>query len=168
MNEDLPSPSQRAGARAVAKARRAKRAERREVWFDLIASGYTHRQIADAAKVSVMTVRREIDTAINERRLDAPERYVHVQVARLNRALCHADFKLASGDHKAFAPCIKLVAELGRFHGLGRDQRAPGAPRATQALPSPASLALTYAPDPADEPALFRSHPLNANLSKSS
>ena len=99
-----------------------------------------------------MTVRREIDSAIDERRLDAPERYVHVQVARLNRALCHADFKLAGGDHKAFAPYIKLVAELGRFHGLGRDRRAPGALRATEALPPPAPLALTYAPDASDEP----------------
>ena len=50
MNEDPRSASQRAGARAAAKARRAKRTERREAWFDLLASGYTHRQIADAAK----------------------------------------------------------------------------------------------------------------------
>ncbi len=145
MDEDAKLPSQRAALRAAAKARRAKRTERREAWLELFSSGYTHRQIADAMKVSVATVRRGIDAAIDERRLDAPARYVHVQISRLNRALCHADLKLASGDHKAFAPYIKLVAELGRFHGLGgRDRRALDAPRATDALPPPASLALTY------------------------
>ena len=149
MNEHPTSPSQRSGARAAARARRAKRIERREAWFELFSSGYTHRQIADAMKVSVATVRRAIDGAIGERRLDSPDRYIHVQVSRLSRALSHADFKLAQGDAKAFAPFIKLSAELGRLHGLaGRDQRAPGPARPTASLAPPAPLALTHAASP--------------------
>jgi hypothetical protein len=149
MNENPTPPSQRAGARAAAKGRRAKRIERREAWFELFSSGYTHRQIADAMKVSVATVRREIDGAIDERRLDSPDRYIHVQVSRLSRALCHADLKLANGDARAFAPFIKLSAELGRLHGLdGRDRRAPGAARSTALLQPPAPLALTHAVSP--------------------
>jgi hypothetical protein len=148
VNEVLPSHSLRAAERAAGKARRAKRIERREACFDLFVSGYTHRQIADAMKVSVATVRRVVDGAIDERRLDAPDRYIHVQVARLNRALCHADLKLADGDHRVFAPYIKLVAELSRFHGLdSRDRQALRAPPSARSLPPPAPLALTHVSD---------------------
>jgi hypothetical protein len=48
--------------------------------------------------------------------------------------------------HRAFAPYIKLVAELSRFHGLdGRDRRPLRAPPSTRSLPPPAPLALTHA-----------------------
>ncbi len=149
MTEDPKFPTQRARTRAAARARRAKRIERREAWFELFASGYTHRQIADVMGASVATVRRVIDAAIDERRLDAPDRYIHVQVARLNRALSHADLKLAQGDPKAFAPYIKLVAELGRFHGLdGRNRQTLRASRAARSPSTPAPLALTRAASP--------------------
>ncbi len=41
-----------------------------------IGGGWSLQQIADARKVSVRTVQREIDRAIAERRLDAPDRFV--------------------------------------------------------------------------------------------
>src|ERR1700674_3119341 len=66
VNEVLPSHSLRAAERAAGQAARAKRIERREACFDLFVSGYTHRQIADAMKVSVATVRRVVDGAIDE------------------------------------------------------------------------------------------------------
>ena len=124
----------RAEARAKSKARRAKRVERREAFFDLVASGYSYRQIATAMGVSLATVRREVDKALAERPLQAPERYASLQVARLTRALCHADFKLAHGDIRAFAPYMKLVAALDRYHGC--DGRL-GLPRAALPLASP-------------------------------
>jgi DNA-binding CsgD family transcriptional regulator len=151
MTEETPAPARRAEALAAAKTRRAKRIERREACFDLLASGYSHRQIANAMKISVATVRRAVDRAIAERRLDAPERYIHLQVARLSRALCHADFKLAKGDHRAFAPYIKLVAELDRYHGLdARYRRLPRAPLAAGSLPPLAPLALPNLAEPLD------------------
>ena len=61
MTDELSSLSQRAETRAKARARRAKGIERREAFLDLVASGYSHRQIATAMKVSLATVRREVD-----------------------------------------------------------------------------------------------------------
>jgi DNA-binding NarL/FixJ family response regulator len=88
MTDEPASPSQRAEARALAKKRRTKGFERREAIFDLFVSGFSHQQIAKALGVSTATVRRIVDTAVTERRLDAPERFARVQVARLTRALC--------------------------------------------------------------------------------
>jgi DNA-binding transcriptional regulator LsrR (DeoR family) len=92
---DQPSAlSQRAEAQAKAKARQAKRVERREAFFDLVASGYSHRQIATAMGVSLATVHREVDKALAERPIHAPEHYLFLQVARLTKALSYADLKL--------------------------------------------------------------------------
>jgi transposase len=74
--------SQRAEARPAAKARRAKHVRRGEIYLNLVASGYSHRQIANALSVSLATVRREVDKALAERPLLAPER-----VARVARPL---------------------------------------------------------------------------------
>jgi hypothetical protein len=84
-------------------------------------------------KVSSRTIRREVDRALNERQLDAPERYVHFQVARLNKALRVADAGLDRGELKAISPMIKVVKELDRYHGLGAYSRA--------ALPAPLATA---------------------------
>ena len=156
MTTDPASPSQRAAVRAQRRARRNERIARRETFFDLVASGYSCRQIAEAAKVSAATVRREIDRAIAERRLDAPERYAHVQVARLTKALRLADAAIERGELKAVRPLVRLVAALDRYHGLGRAgaQRAPAAgapPPPTEALALPAPpLAPANAASPLD------------------
>src|SRR5208283_4234957 len=92
--------------------------ERREAIFNLFVSGFSHQQIAKALKASTATVRRVIDTAVDERRLDAPERFARVQVARLSKALSHADDKLERGDIRVYAPYLKIVAALDRYHGL--------------------------------------------------
>jgi hypothetical protein len=48
-------------------------------------------------KKSPATVRRVIGQALAKRRLDAPEDYVRVQVARLTKALRCADVALEEG-----------------------------------------------------------------------
>jgi transposase len=122
MVEEPAFPSRRAETRAVAKKRRTKGFERREAIFDLFVSGFSHQQIAKAFNASAATVRRIVDTAVAERRLDAPERFARVQVARLSKALSHADDRLERGDIRALAPYLKIVAALDRYHGL--DARA--------------------------------------------
>jgi len=150
MTDEPSSLSQRAEARARAKARRAKRVERREAFLDLVASGYSHRQIATAMKVSLATVRREVDKALAEQPLHAPERHASLQVARLSKALLHADFKLAHGDIRAFAPYLKLVTALDRYHGLDGRLPPPHAAQTGNALTAPLPpLALTHAAEPA-------------------
>src|SRR5271166_1502608 len=156
MTSEPAAQSQPTSVRAQRRARIAQR----ENYFDLLASGYSCRQIADAAKVSVATVQRAIDRAIAERRLDAPDRYMHLQVARLTKALRLADTSIENGDLKAVAPLTRLVAALDRYHGLGAAKAhwrpAPAAPLPASAapplaLPAP-PLALTPAETGVDEP----------------
>ena len=125
--------------------------------FDLLASGYMPEQIAEVRKVSVRTIRREIDAAIARRRLDAPEQYIHLQVARLTKALRFADAALERGDLKAVRALVEVVAAMDRYHGLSdtlRDRANPGLPgpnelRATAALAGP--LQLFHAVSPHEE-----------------
>jgi hypothetical protein len=146
MNKDPASPSHRAAVRARQRARRNERIARRENFFDLVASGYSFRQIADAAKVSASTVRREIDRAIAERRFDAPERYAHLQVARLTKALRLADASIERGELKAIKPYMRLIAALDRYHGLG-SASVGRAPTASATLP-PAEVSPRALPAP--------------------
>ena len=120
MEEKTASPSQRDDARAAARRRRTKAFDRREAIFDLFVSGFSHQQIAAALKTSSHTVRRVIDTAVAERRLDAPERFARVQVARLSKALSHADDRLERGSG-AFVWC-PVAAGGGLAHAHPHQQ----------------------------------------------
>jgi hypothetical protein len=134
---DDPNPTKRAEARSAARARRAEKVARRQAYFEALASGFSPEQIAHAGMVGVTTVRRELDRAIAERQLDAPDRYIHLQVARLTKALRVVDVRLQLGELEAIAPLTKVVAALDRYHGLsGRYARTRGAPPAVP----PASL----------------------------
>ena len=170
MADDPEIPSERAEARLSAKALKAKRLERLEAYLDLLASGYSCEQIAQAMKVSVSSVRRAIDRALDSRPLMAPERYARVQVQRLTKALRAADYWLDQGELQAIAPMVKVVAELDRYHGLAaryRRIRPAAAPPAlardrppSLALPRPAAPALDFSPTAvAEEPPLMAASP---------
>ncbi len=118
MTEEPAPPSQRAEVRAAMKRRRTKGFDRREAIFDLFVSDFSHQQIAKALNASTATVRRIVDTAVADRRLDAPERFARVQVARLSKARSHADDRLERGDIRAFTPYLKIVAALDRYHRI--------------------------------------------------
>jgi hypothetical protein len=156
MTQD-PSLSRRCDARENAKSRRAAKTSLREVSFEALAAGWSPQQIADARKVSVKTIRREIDRALDERRLDAPDRYAHLQVARLTKALRLADAMIDRGELNALGPLVKIVAALDRYHGLGHASPAPrseplASPLAAASLPEPPpQLALTHAASPLNE-----------------
>jgi hypothetical protein len=157
MTEDQEPQSGRARERGAAKARKMAKLAWSQNSFELLASGYSSEQIAEVRKVSVRTIRREIDSAIARRRLDAPERYVHLQVTRLTKALRFADAALERGDLKAVRALVSVVAAMDRYHGLiglMRDRVSPsltGSPelQATAALPPP--LKLFHAVSPAEE-----------------
>lgn len=150
--KDDPAPTAQAGARAEARARRENRLERRERCFNLMMSGYTLRQIAKMVQASSATVRREIDRALAERRLDAPERFARVQVARLMKALRLAEAAVELGEMKAISTYLRVVAALDRYHEMaaGPPPRAPADPP-PPALPTPRK-ALTFAPLDDGEP----------------
>jgi hypothetical protein len=75
MTDELSSLCRRAEAWAAAEADRAKRIERREAFLDLVPFGYSYRPIATATRVSLAAARREVDKALAERPLHAPERH---------------------------------------------------------------------------------------------
>ncbi len=121
--------------------------------FDLLASGYSPEQIAEVRKVSVRTIRREIDSAIAGRKLDAPDRYVHLQVARLTKALRFADAALERGDLKAVKALVTVVSAMDRYHALSdalRDRANPGL-SVPHEIEAPPPLQLFHAVSPPEE-----------------
>ncbi len=102
-------------------------------------------------KVSPSTIRREVGRALDERRLDAPERYAHLEVAQLTKALRLAVAAIDGGDFRALGPFVKMVAALDRYHGLTNASRAAlAAPSAVAppALPAPPLKLACLAPEP--------------------
>jgi hypothetical protein len=78
-----------------------------------------------------------------KRRLDAPEDYARLQVARLTKALRCADVSLEQGDLKAIAPFLKVVRELNLYHGVNFGRAPPLAPP-PEIAPTAPPLALTH------------------------
>jgi hypothetical protein len=138
--------SERAQKRALGKMRREALIKRREAYFDLLVSGYSVEQIASWTKKSPSAVRRAVGQALAKRRLDAPEDFARLQVARLTKALRCADVSLEEGDLTAIAPFLKVVRELNLYHGVkvGSARLAPAALR--EIAPAAAPLALTHSP----------------------
>ena len=140
---DEPPAETRETVRSARLARKIARNEWRQSCFELISAGHSYAEVAKALLVSERTVRRDVARVIDERRLDAPERYIHMQVDRLRRALRTADGQVERGDMKAVAPLIKLIGALDRYHGL--DARYRHEPRLA-ALPPAAAAPLALAP----------------------
>ena len=145
MADEPKPPSKRARKRALGKILRDLSIKRREGYFDLLVSGYSIEQIASHVGKSPSAVRRAVGQALAKRRLDAPEDYARLQVARLTKALRGADVSLEEGDLKAIAPFLKVVRELNLYHGVHVGP-APLAPPAAPPDIAPTSppLALTH------------------------
>jgi hypothetical protein len=111
----------------------------------LLVSGYSVEQIAIAMKKSP-AVRRVVGLALAKRRLDPPEDYARIQVARLTKALRCADESLEGGDVRAIAPFLKVVRELNLYHGLKVVVAHPTRAALPEIGPTSALLALTHAP----------------------
>jgi hypothetical protein len=144
-NETTPA-SERARKRAAGKILRELSIKRQEGYFDLLVSGYSIEQIATAMKKSPATVRRVVGLALAKRRLDPPEDYARIQVARLTKALRCADESLEEGDVRAIAPFLKIVRELNLYHGLNVGVAHPQPAALPEIAPTSPPLALTHAP----------------------
>ncbi len=133
---------------AKLKARRAELTARREDMLDDIVSGCSYAFLAQKHKISVRTVRREVDRALDHRHLDRPDRYVRVQVERLTVAIQCIDRAILNGDYLAVDPLLKVIEKLDRYHGLAWAPPAAPAPPRLQASAAP--LALSDARDSKD------------------
>ncbi len=136
--------SERARQRAAGKIRRELSIKRQEAYFDLLVSGYSVEQIAIAMKKSPATVRRVVGLSLAKRRLDPPEDYARIQVARLTKALRCVDLSLEEGDLKAIAPFVKVVRELNLYHGLNVGVGRPMAAAPPEIASTSPPLALTH------------------------
>ena len=144
---DEPKPiSERARKRAAGKILRETLSKRREAYFELLVSGYSIEQIASHAKTSASAVRRAVGQALAKRRLDAPEDYARLQVARLTKALRCADVSLEEGNLKAIAPFLKVVRELNLYHGVDLGSARPAPATLPEIAPTAPPLALTHSP----------------------
>jgi DNA-binding CsgD family transcriptional regulator len=150
MSEPKPT-SEWARKRAAGKILREALIKHREIYFDLLVSGYSIEEIASHMKKSPSAVRRAVGQALAKRRLDAPEDYARLQVARLTKALRCADVSLENGDLKAIAPFVQVVRELNLYHGVnvGAARMAPAA--LPEIVATSAPLALTHSPGMAVE-----------------
>jgi hypothetical protein len=146
MSDKLKPTSLRARKRALGKILREGLIKRRDAYFGLLVSGYSVEQIASHTKKSPSAVRRAVGQALATRRLDAPEDYARLQVARLTKALRCADVSLEEGDLKAIAPFVKVVRELNLYHGVnvGSVRSAPAT--LSEIAPAAPPLALTHSP----------------------
>jgi AraC-like DNA-binding protein len=119
--------------RKAARERREERARLRNDILALVVSGYAYETIADKLKLSVKTVRRATEKAVETRRLHSGAQFVHLQVMRLTKALRVVDLNLENGDLKAVEPLLKVIAQLDKYHGL--TWAAPAPPLALAAPP---------------------------------
>jgi hypothetical protein len=87
---------------------------------------------------------------IDERRLDASDRWAHLQVAHLTKALRLADASIERGELKAVGPMMRVVAARDRYHELG-PASASSRPPASE---PPAALVTPPLALPAPPPAL--------------
>ena len=142
MTKTSKPPSGRAAIRKARIARRVAKADRRRVLLDLIISGYAYGHIAELLKTSVATVRREVDRALAQQTPHSTERYVALQMARVQKALLYVDLQLEEvicGGAGAGDP-------VRRVRPLPRRRRRP-APN-----PAPPALLLKKAPKALESP----------------
>jgi hypothetical protein len=121
--------------------------------FELVVSGHSYAAIARETGLSPSALRRDVGKAIAARPVEAPERYVHLQAARVEKALLALDAAVERGDVQAVSQYLKVVAALDRYHGLAfaLAPPAPAAAPAPERLPAPAApLALTHSAAPLD------------------
>jgi transposase-like protein len=148
MADESGKVSKRARQREATRARRLATAERRQTLFELVVSGHSYEAIARETGLSPSALRRDVGKTIETRRIEAPERYVHLQVARIEKALLAADAAIERSDVRAVSQYLKVVAALDRYHGLAAalTPPEPASAAAQPRLPAAAPpLALTHA-----------------------
>ena len=135
-------------ARIRRRRRRAAKMDIRDSYFRALADGWTQEDLAKLHGVSVATVRREIDRAIAERQVRSPEQHIHLQIARVTKALALLNIRLDNGEMAAVAPFLKTVVALDRYHGLHAASRPPERTRPAQPLLPAPRLTLAHAAPP--------------------
>ena len=137
----MPLKPPAASRQPAALTRRAAKANRREEMLEDVVGGVERSVIARKNGVSLKTVYREVNRALDQRRLDTPDRYVRVQIDRLGRALQCIDNAILHGEVEAVPHLLKVIEKLDSYHRLGaREAMEARPPRVAPAPP----LALSH------------------------
>ena len=145
-------PTKRQQQAAQSRARATARWERRELLLEGLAFGLDRVTLARQSGLSLKTVTREIDRALDERRGLNTERFVRLQTERVHRALGTVEVALKAGDARVVGALVQLLDKLDRYHGLESrmaDQFAPAA--APLALTRERTRTIAQAPEMAGD-----------------
>ncbi len=112
------APSARSRTRAAALKRQEEKREKRRTLLELVVAGYTYEHIAEKFRISVATVRREVDAALSAQTPDTPQRYVALQLTRLQKAMLVVDLAMDDGDLRAIPALATLLGQFDRYNGL--------------------------------------------------
>jgi DNA-binding CsgD family transcriptional regulator len=138
--------SRRQSLRDQARERRLALMRRREALLDMAASGYSTQTIAAQFGLTAGQVRRQYAAAVAARKAEAPDHFVHLQIARLHKALRAAEAAVDRIDLRGIDGIVKIVAALDKYH-----LPAFAAPPMQAALPAPLRAPLALAHEPARE-----------------
>jgi hypothetical protein len=120
--------------------RRFDNAEKRREMLSFVAAGFSYPKIASGFKVSVATVKRQVQRAIDERGPEPAEHFVTLQRERLNKALRVNDALMDSGDARAVPALLALLPQVERYWGLQHALHAPRDEAAGAQLSAPTPL----------------------------
>jgi hypothetical protein len=126
--------------RELARHRREMRLQRRREMFAEVVAGHAYEEVAAHFGVHVATVRREVDLALAARAPESADRYVALQLARLQKALRLVDGAMEEGDLAAVPALATLCNQFDRYHGVAALLAAR--PRRVEALHERAPRAL--------------------------
>ena len=107
-----------------------------------LAAGATNADIAAQEDLSPRRMRELTTDIFARRRIDPPDEFHQLQLARLNEAMLVSYAAMGGGNLKAVDRVIKLVGELDRFYGLAQPvlRQPPTPPRIARKAP-PRALA---------------------------
>ena len=86
--------------------------------FAAVVGGHAYEDVAAKFGVHVSTVRREVDLALAARSPEAPDRYVALQMARLQKALRLIDSQMDEGNLAAIPALATVCNQFDRYHGV--------------------------------------------------
>jgi DNA-binding CsgD family transcriptional regulator len=129
--------SRREQIRQQVRNRRAVKADRQATLFELILAGYRYDQIAQRSGLSVKSIRREVNRLLDERERGAPQRYINLQLARLDKAMLVVDHAMDGADLAAVPALLQLQAQYDRYEGFSARLAGGPPPRAEGQISAP-------------------------------
>ena len=132
--------SKRAKARAAAAKWRSDKREWRRNLLDLVVSGYAYDAVAARAGVSVSTIKREVQRALDQRPPEPAESFVAIQQERVGKAMQYADIAMERGDVRAIAVAASLLPHFDRYWRLESALDCARKSAAGAQVPAPTAL----------------------------